>query len=134
MARRNALWNNVFVVEGDARLTFPKCSEYSLQRNIIVASGSIALSNPAAITTFANNVFYSATGKIVGKALADYRELDTVPLEPGEGSVLADPQLKGVEKGRLRFGRTSPARQLGIAPVDVSEAGLRRPAGPTSVR
>ena len=44
---------------------------------------------------------------------------------PGAGSVLADPQLKGVEKGRVRFGRKSLARQLGIAPVDVSQAGPR---------
>jgi len=125
MARRNVIRNNVFVAEGDMRLTFPKCSDFTVERNVMAATGSITFSNPQAITSFGNNVIYSAAGRVVGKTLADYRELGAAALEPGEGSVLADPLVKGVEKGRVQFGRTSPARALGIAPVDVSDAGPR---------
>ncbi|NQT87935.1 hypothetical protein HQ560_14300, partial [bacterium] len=125
MARRNVIRNNVFVAEGDMVLTFPKCSDFTVERNVMAATGSITFSNPQAITSFGNNVIYSAAGRVVGKTLADYRELGAAALEPGEGSVLADPLVKGVEKGRVQFGRTSPARALGIAPVDVSDAGPR---------
>jgi len=129
MARKNTLRNNVFVVDGDATLTFPRSADYRLEKNVIVAEGAIRFTNPGAIAAFENNVVLSRTGKVEGQALRDYAPSATEPLKPGEGSVLADPKLAEFEKGVVRFAPDSPALQLGIAPIDVSGAGPRPKAG-----
>jgi len=59
MAKRNTIRNNVFISGADARLTFPKSSNYTMERNVICAKGKIILENPDAITTFKDNVLFS---------------------------------------------------------------------------
>jgi len=113
MARRNTVRNNVFVVTGDATLTFPKSSDYTFERNVIRATGAITFTHPAAVTGFAGNVLFSGTGKVVGPELRD-------------GSILAEPKLIEFETGKVRFAADSPAHRLGIEPIDVSGAGPRQ--------
>jgi len=125
MARKNTLRNNVFVVDGDASITFPRSADYRLERNVIVATGKITFSNPAAMASFADNVLFSAAGKVEGQPLTDYRATGTEPLKPGGGSILADPKLAVSERGKVAFAPDSPALKLGIAPIDVSGAGPR---------
>ncbi|MFP4057290.1 MAG: right-handed parallel beta-helix repeat-containing protein [Candidatus Brocadiia bacterium] len=125
MARNNTLRNNVFVIKGDATLTFPQCADYTVERNVVVARGSIAITNPQAIASLAHNVFFSKTGEVVGHRLRDYRKVGAEALEPGDGFLLADPRLREFETGHVRFARDSPARELGIEPIDVSGAGPR---------
>ncbi len=125
MARRNTLRNNVFVVDGDASITFPRSSDYRLEKNIVVATGKITFSNPAAIAAFPGNVLFSGTGKVEGQPLKDYRAAGAEPLKPGEGSILADPKLAVSERGKVTFSPDSPALRLGIRPIDVSDARPR---------
>ncbi|MBN1421462.1 MAG: right-handed parallel beta-helix repeat-containing protein [Planctomycetes bacterium] len=124
MAKKNAIRNNVFVVDGDASLTFPRSSDFTFEKNVIAAKGKIVFDNPAAITTFSGNILFSVAGIVEGRALRDYARTGTEPLAP-EGNTLADPKLLEFETGRVRFAPDSPAGKLGIEPIDVSGAGPR---------
>ena len=126
MARKNTVRNNVFVIDGDATLTFPRSSDYRFEKNVIRAAGKVTFTNPGAITAFGDNVIFSAKGQVVGKKLDKYRAAASAALEQGERSILADPKLTSYDAGRVRFAPDSPARKLGIAEIDVSAAGPRK--------
>ncbi len=126
MARRNTLRNNVFVVKGDGRLEFPRCSGYTLEGNVVVADGSLTLRAPSeGIAALPGNVLYSGQGKVELETLADYSAQGRKPLEPKEGTVFADPLFVNPGKGDYRFRPGSPALKLGIKPLDTGMAGRR---------
>lgn len=54
-----------------------------------------------------------------------YEPLETVVLGPTEDLVNADPLFVDAQGGDYRFRPGSPARELGIEPIDVSQAGRR---------
>jgi len=126
MANNNTIRNNVFIVDGDARLTFPRSSNYVFEKNIIHAKGGITLENADALTTFRNNVLFSAKGKVQCQKLERYSRKGTYTLKQENGNLLVDPLLVEFGKGRVRVAAESPALKLGIKPVDVSSAGRRR--------
>jgi len=126
MAKKNTVRNNVFLVDGDASITFPRSSDYCFERNVIVAKGKIVFSNPQGMTAFRDNVLFSGTGQVEGQKLRDYSPTAAEPLQPGSGSIQADPKLLEFESGRVRFAPDSPALELGIQPIDVSDAGPRK--------
>jgi len=125
MARKNTIANNVFVAEGDAKITFPKSSGFCFERNVVVAQGRIVLTNPEALTGFSDNVLFSRIGKVEGQALAGYTPATTSTRITGRAFDSSDPKLAEFEKGRVRFEPDSPAIRLGIRPIDVSGAGPR---------
>ncbi|HUT45415.1 MAG TPA: right-handed parallel beta-helix repeat-containing protein, partial [Sedimentisphaerales bacterium] len=55
MAKGNTIRNNIFISNADARITFPKSSNYTFEHNVIQAKGQIVLENPDGITTLRNN-------------------------------------------------------------------------------
>ncbi len=125
MARGNTIANNVFVNDGDLTLTFPKSSDYVLEKNVLYASGQITLQGVGAIARLEGNVLFSEAGDIVGRKLDGYSSREAVQFEVGAGNSSDNPLLGGVQSGRIRFGADSPARRLGINPIDVSNAGPR---------
>ncbi len=110
-AKDNTIRNNVFVCDGDAKLTFPKSSGYRFERNVIRAKGKITLSNPSAIATSSNNVLFSEAGQVIGAP---------------PGTRQAEPGVVSAAPGRFGFAPGSPAIAAGIEPVDVSAAGRLR--------
>jgi hypothetical protein len=125
MAKRNTIRNNVFISYADARLTFPKSSNYTFEKNVIHAKGKIILENPDAITTLRNNVLFSAEGKVQCRKLKTYSQTGSYLFEADRENLLADPLLVEFEAGRVGFAADSPALKLGIRPIDVSGAGPR---------
>lgn len=123
MARKNTLRNNVFVCDGDAVLTFPRSSDYRLEKNVIVAGGTIRITRPEAIAKAVDNVALSGSGKVEGVKLDAYRQTGRQAIESGGGWLLADPKLIEYETGKVLFGAGSPAESLGIKAIDVSGAG-----------
>ena len=115
MARKNTLRGNVFVCDGDATLTFPRSSDYCLERNVVVAKGAIRITRPEAITAAKDNVLLSRSGKVEGVALKDYREAGAQPVAAGPGWLLADPGLTEYESGRVRFVPTGAAARSSVA-------------------
>lgn len=125
MAKKNAIVGNVFVCDGDAKMTFPRSSEHRLERNVLAAKGKIAIQNIGAITEAKDNLLFSTAGKTEGIVMDDYRTQATESLQAGKSWSFADPQLAEYESGKVRFAADSPAWKLGIEGLDVSEAGLR---------
>jgi len=126
MANNNTIRNNVFISSEDARLTFPRSSGYTFERNVIVAEGKILFDNPDAVTTWKSNCMFSRAGKILGNKLDRYSKKGSSELEPESGNLFADPKIVELNKGQVGFGPDSPVAGLGIEPIDVSKAGLRR--------
>jgi len=126
MAKGNTLRNNVFVSDTDLRLTFPRSSEYTFERNVLYAAGKIVCENYEAISTAANNVLFGADGGVQCRKLDRYSKTDTYVLEPGESNAQTDPQLTAWRAGRVRFAEDSIAVKKGIRAIDVSDAGPRQ--------
>ena len=126
MAKRNTIRNNVFISDADARLTFPKSSDYTVEKNIVYAKGKIVLENPDAITALRNNVLFSKEGIVQGRKLKNYSQSGTYQLKADSGNLLDDPLVLEFKAGIVKFGPDSPAGKLGIEPIDVSRAGRRR--------
>ena len=125
MAKGNTIRNNVFISDAEAKITFPKSSNYTFERNVIRAKGQIVLENPDAITTLRNNVLFSAEGKIQCRRLKDYSQAGNYSFEADRENLSVDPHIIEFEEGRVRFAADSPALKLGIKPIDVSGAGIR---------
>jgi hypothetical protein len=126
MADNNTIRNNVFISSEDARLTFPRSSGYTFEKNIIVAEGKIIFDNPEGITTWKDNCLFSRAGKIEGNKLDRYARTGSSELKPDGGNVFAEPLLAEFDKGIVTFAPDSPAARLGIKPIDVSSAGPHR--------
>lgn len=125
MAIGNTIRNNVFINEGDLRLTWPKSSEYRFEKNILWAQGKIVFDNREGITTLAGNVLYSAQGKVECKKLNQYSQAGEYRMDADAANVQADPKLVAYRDGKVRIAADSPAAALGIEPIDVSNAGPR---------
>ena len=122
MARNNIIRDNVFIVPGDAKITFPRSADYAFEKNVLYATGKITITNPEAVTKWSNNMFYSGTNKIEQVLLNDYRETGVKPGVP-EDTLVADPLFVDWGKGDYRYQANSPALKLGLQPIDVSKAG-----------
>jgi len=125
MAKRNTIRNNIFICEGDAKITFPRSSEFTFAYNVVIAKGRITVTNPEAIVSMPNNIVFSAKGEVEGKGLKDYSEQSSSSLVLRDGSTNDDPKLVSCKNGKPVFARTSPVSRLGIKPIDVSNAGPR---------
>lgn len=128
MAKKNSIQGNVFLVDGDATLTFPKSSDYMLEKNIVSAAGKIRIEGVAGVTVWSKNLFHSGVGQVEGVTMKDYSAAGTATGVLGD-TVVADPLFLDVAKGDYRFHPGSPALKLGIEPIDVSRAGriMERP-------
>ena len=124
MAKNNAIRNNVFICDEDARFTFPRSSDFVFEKNIIYAKGKIVFDNPDAITTFKDNILYSTEGKVEGHRMNRYNRTGSEKLQP-DNNLFADPLLIDFEKGSVKFDTKSPVVKLGIKPIDLSNAGRR---------
>jgi len=125
MAKGNTIRNNVFINEGDLRLTWPRSSDYRVEKNILWATGRIVFDNREGITTLAGNILYSVAGKVECKKLDQYSQTGEYPMQAGAANVLADPKLIAYRDGQVQIAPDSPAHALGIEPIDVSGAGPR---------
>ncbi len=124
MARNNVIRNNVFIAPGDARITLHRCEDYLFERNVIYAGGDLVLQSPeGAIARMPGNVLFSGTGKVDLVTLTDYTPKSRSALEPRDGTVFADPEFVDLKNGDYRFAPGSPARALGIEPLEVKSAG-----------
>ena len=121
MATNNAIVNNVFVNHGDLRLSFYRCAQHRLERNVVWAAGKIEVFGPTAVALWTNNIFYSQTGKILAVPLSDYTPGEPARLDAGVGIIVTDPGIKVGQDGAITWPRDCPARQWAIQPFEVRE-------------
>ncbi|MHC4519340.1 MAG: right-handed parallel beta-helix repeat-containing protein, partial [Planctomycetota bacterium] len=126
MAKNNAIRNNVFINDGDLRLTWPRSSGYRFERNILWATGKILLENREGIAELTGNIFFSEQGVVECRKLDRYSATENYRMPPGGANRQTNPQLLAYRDGKVEIATDSPARDLGVAPIDVSEAGPRR--------
>ena len=141
MGQNNRIRDNVLVSHGDVQVTFPRSSGFCMERNVIYAGGKIVLDGINAVVGFADNVFYSKVGQVIGieqeiyapggpivslRLNPDAQIGQEYALESGDGILLADPLFVDLDGGDYRFRAESPALRLGIQPIDVSRAGRAR--------
>lgn len=125
MARKNTIRNNVFIVPGDAKITFPRCADYTMEGNVLYAAGRIRIEGINAVTRWSRNILHSEAGKIEGVELKDYS-----PAATGQGlrgdTITDDPLFVDWKNGDYRYKAGSPAEKLGLKPANPSEAGRRK--------
>ena len=124
MATNNIIRNNLFIVDGDAKMTFPRSTDYTVERNVLYATGKIRFEGSNAVTNWSNNLFFSGKDRIECVTLSQYSARGT-ETNPPSNSVVADPLFVDLAKGNYRFRPDSPAHKLGIQPVDISRVGIQ---------
>jgi hypothetical protein len=122
MALNNTIRNNVAVIEGDARISFPKSSNYTIEGNVVYATGRIRIENDAAVTAWKHNLLYSGTGKVERAALNNYSQSALATGAP-EGTSTDDPLFVNLKEGDYNYRLGSPATALGLKPIDPRRAG-----------
>ena len=98
-------------------MTFPRSSDFTLEKNVVYATGTITIENPEAVTHWSGNLFFSGTGAIL-KTWAKPESSAAI----GDTTV-ADPLFVNWQKGDFHYRPGSPAFALGLTPVDLSRAG-----------
>jgi hypothetical protein len=126
MAQDNTIRQNIFVSDGDMKITFPRSKDDIFKQNILSSRGKITFTNLPAQKSFRDNVLFSAKGEVLSEILKDYVTAETKRVEATEGNVFADPMLQGVEEGNVQFDPKSPAAERGIQPLDVRDAGRKK--------
>jgi hypothetical protein len=122
MATNNIIRDNLFVVEGDAKIAFARSTEYTFARNVFYATGKIRFEGTNAVATWTDNLLYSGKGQFECTTLNQYSEVGKVTNAP-PNCVVADPEFVDRAQGDFRYRPGSPALKLGLRPVDVSTAG-----------
>jgi hypothetical protein len=96
MASGNIIRNNLFVHDGDMLLTFPRSVDHQMLGNTLFATGKIRVqASPRAITTWAGNRVFSASGKyeqavldeghtIVSVVAPDWGDTTFIPIDVAE--------------------------------------------------
>jgi len=125
MATNSTIRNNVFISDKDIQITFPRSSGYTFEKNVLYAKGKITFDNYEGIAMAANNVLFSGEGVVECHKLDRYNRTGSYALEPSDSNRLTDPKLAAYQQGKVQFAPGSPAPNLGIQPIDVSDAGPR---------
>jgi hypothetical protein len=122
MATKNIIRDNLFVVEGDAKIAFPRSTGYTFVRNVLYATGKIRFEGTNAVATWTDNLLYSAKGQFECVTLNQYSETGTVTNAP-PNTVEADSEFVDRARGDFRYRPGSPALKLGLRQLDTSAAG-----------
>ncbi|MBN2138170.1 MAG: hypothetical protein JW720_10200, partial [Sedimentisphaerales bacterium] len=125
MAKGNTIRNNVFLSDTDLHITFARSSGYIFERNVLLAAERILIDSPDRMAARNNNCFFSRTGKIEANNLNDYASTGVSKMQPGPGDKFEDPKIIEFDTGAVVFAPDSPIRDLGIKPINVSDAGPR---------
>jgi len=124
MAKGNTIRHNVFIHDSDMRITFPKSSDYTFSKNVLVADGKITFEFSEGEIEWKKNVIYSTHDKILHTKLDEYEGTGTEELALPDNNSTNDPMLKN-EDGNIMYDPDSVVYQLGIKSIDVSDAGLK---------
>lgn len=114
IARHNVIRYNVFVSNREMKLTFPRCSGYRFEKNVLSAAGPITFAMPeTAMEAMLDNVIFSGEGKCAWDVYDDrYAVKESRPLT--RGSVFANPRFRNLKTGDFGFQPGSVALQKGI--------------------
>ena len=117
IASDNAIVNNVFLHDGDLRLSFYRCDTHRLERNLVMAQGKIEIYGPEAVSAWTNNLFFSKAGTVVGFPLkGGYTPQAPAPLRISGVLTSEDPQASATADGWVEWPTNALPARLGISP------------------
>lgn len=125
MATNNVIRRNVFIADGDMKLTWPRSREFTMAENVLYATGTIRLEGANYVTNWTRNVFFSGAGKIEQVEMRDYSSVKTIEGAPADSTV-GDPRFEDWSNGDVRYRADSLALKLGLPQPDFSRAGRVR--------
>jgi len=128
--RDNELTNNVLVAGRDAQIqrTRPEPhTSFTLRRNVVAWTSGDLFAGDLSDRHFvlADNVYWRSDGQPIRFAQGTFAEWQAHGMD--QGSLIADPGFVDAARDDYRLREDSPARRLGIEPLDVRTAGPRPP-------
>ncbi len=127
MATNNVIRRNVFISDGDLKLTWLRSREFTMAENVLYAAGKIRLEGVNGVTNWSRNLFFSGADEIAQIELRNYSGVKTFEGAPAD-SVVGDPLFVDWPNADVRFRPGSPALKLGLPQPDFRRAGrLREP-------
>lgn len=123
--------DNVCIYEGNMRLSFPNCDQFSLQRNVFACSGELIFETSyTGVSMLKNNACFSQAGQY---RFAFHDRLPSLErnttatqiLPANKGSVMADSGCQCAD-GKISYTNVELVKKLGLRAIDVSDAGCGR--------
>jgi Right handed beta helix region len=124
MARNSTIRDNVFINSGDMTVTFPRCTNFTMARNVFYAAGQVTFEGTGAVTTWSKNLVRSGDSKVHTVVLKDYTRSISSSDPPGDTRV-ADPLFVDLPHLDLRYQAASPIIGLGLKSLDVRQGGRK---------
>ncbi len=123
IGKNNTFRNNFFFMKEKGRFSMERSEGYVFEKNIVVTGIGFEFYDPATCARFENNILFPGNGKLIGKTLNKYEIVKEFELPLVNGNTDSNPLIAEFEKGKIRFAPNSPAHDLGIQEIDVSDAG-----------
>ena len=121
----NTIRNNIFIVEeGNGLMTFPRCSDFTFEKNVFITEGGIEIQGLNVLTNGNKNILFSQKGaEILGSDVEYYTPVNKREISGNLFSIV-NPSLSNYNSGIIKFESNSPAISLGIEEINVSGAGV----------
>jgi hypothetical protein len=123
ISENNIFRNNFFIINGKGKFTIERSANYTFENNVVVANDGFEIYDLAFCTTFRNNIIYT-NGRLTTKDLDKYTVLRQYEVELKNGNINKNPLLINYADGRIELSPDSPAHEMGIKSIDISDAGL----------
>ncbi len=123
IASNNTFRNNFFIIKGKGKFSIERSEGYIFEKNVMIAEDGLELYDTKAINTLENNIFFSGNGKLITKDLDKYEVVKEYELQLNGSNLNTDPLLENYENGVIQFAKNSPAFDMDIKAINVSDAG-----------
>ncbi len=124
IAKNNIFRNNFFIMKEKGWFTMERSEDYTFENNVVVTGTGFDIWDLKFCPNFRNNLLFSGSGTLGTKDIERYAILKEYEIELKNGNRNEDPQLLSYNNGKVIFAENSPLKEMGIKPIDVSDAGL----------
>ena len=98
------------------KISFYRSSGFIIEKNVLHAGGPIMICDPrvTALAAMPNNIFFNGNGIVETHILENYDVVARAVFALRDGTVIADPLLRHLDRRDFTFAPDSPASKLGI--------------------
>lgn len=121
----NVIRNNVFMVaEGGGLLTFPRCKNFTFEKNVFVSKEPIEIRGINVLLSRSGNIFFNPSRSVIAFDIDKYSVANMQLVKDGfPGIEVEDPNIIFNETGKVSYKNNSIVESHGIISIDVSNAG-----------
>ena len=128
IAKNNIFRNNYFIMREKGWFTIERSEEYTFENNVVITGSGFDIWDLKFCPNFRNNILFSGNGKLGTKDIERYEILKEYELKIKDDNRNEDPLLINYKDGKIVVAENSPLHEMGIKPIDVSDAGLLKKA------